>query len=110
MQHYTSAPCPLTQALTGLGANVYPNHIYIGFLEIMKITHVFMTGNSQVVRLSKEFRIDADRVEILKRGEETILRPLKRSVEDAFHLLAALPDDFMPGGRKDAAPQKRKSL
>ncbi|MFN0317251.1 MAG: antitoxin [Burkholderiales bacterium] len=69
-----------------------------------------MTGNSQVVRLPKEFRMDADRVEILKRGEETILRPIKRSLEDAFHLLAGLPDDFLSGGRKDAAPQKRKGL
>jgi antitoxin VapB len=69
-----------------------------------------MTGNSQVVRLPKEFRINADRVEILRRGEETILRPIKRTLEDAFHLLAGLPEDFMTDGRNDAPPQKRKGL
>jgi antitoxin VapB len=76
----------------------------------MKTTRVFMTGNSQVVRLPKEFRIDAERVEILKRGEETVLRPIKRNLEDAFHLLAGLPDDFMRDGRVDEEPQKRKGL
>jgi antitoxin VapB len=76
----------------------------------MKTARVFMTGNSQVVRLPKEFRIDAERVEILKRGEETILRPIKRNLEDAFRLLVGLPDDFMAGGRVDEEPQKRKGL
>ena len=76
----------------------------------MRTARVFMFGNSQVVRIPKEFRMNAGRVEILKRGEETILRPIKRSLEDAFHLLAGLPDDFLPSGRKDSVPQKRKGL
>ena len=41
------------------------------------ITKVFKSGNSQAVRIPKELQIKADEVEIIKRGEELIIRPLK---------------------------------
>ena len=76
----------------------------------MAIAKVFKSGNSQAVRLPKEFRIDANEVEISIRGDEIVLKPKRRSLADAFHLLASLPDDFMKGGRGDTPPQRREGL
>ena len=39
-------------------------------------TTVFTSGGSQAVRIPKEFRIDAKRVEIERKGATLILRPL----------------------------------
>jgi antitoxin VapB len=39
-------------------------------------TTVFTSGGSQAVRIPKEFRIDAKRVEIERKGGTLVLRPL----------------------------------
>ena len=39
-------------------------------------TTVFISGGSQAVRIPKEFRIDAKRVEIERKGATLVLRPL----------------------------------
>ena len=39
-------------------------------------TTVFTSGGSQAVRIPKELRIDAKRVEIERKGETLVLRPL----------------------------------
>ena len=72
----------------------------------MRMTRVFRSGNSQAVRLPKEFQFDVDEVEIFRRGEEIVLRKKPRNLTAAFELLASLPDDFMKGGRRDAPPQE----
>ncbi len=36
---------------------------------------VFQSGNSQAVRLPKEFRFDVDQVEVTREGDAVILRP-----------------------------------
>lgn len=76
----------------------------------MRVTKVFKIGNSQAVRLPKEFQIDAVEVESFRRGEEIVLRKKTRNLSAAFELLTSLPEDFMSGGRHDARPQKRKVL
>jgi antitoxin VapB len=76
----------------------------------MKKTRIFKSGNSQAVRLPKQFRFHVDEVEILRRGNEIVLREPKRNLGDAFAALAGMPDDFMSGGRQDLPPQKRKAL
>lgn len=76
----------------------------------MKTTRVFRSGNSQAVRLPREFRIDADEVQILRRGNEIVLRPLVKGLGPAFELLAALPADFLEHGRDDQPPQARDPL
>jgi len=73
-------------------------------------TKVFQSGNSQAVRLPKEFRFDVSEVEIFRRGEEVILRPKEESLAQAFKLLTQMPGDFMQGGREDQAPQERASF
>lgn len=71
---------------------------------------IFKSGNSQAVRLPKEFRFDVKEVEIFRRGHEVVLRKPKRNLAKAFDALAALPEDFMAEGRQDEPPQEREPL
>jgi antitoxin VapB len=75
----------------------------------MSIAKVFRSGNSQAVRLPKEFRVKSKEVEIFRRGNELVLREKPTNLAKAFDLLAGLPDDFEIPGRSDP-PQKRKGL
>ena len=76
----------------------------------MKTAKVFKSGNSQAIRLPKDFRFNTSEVEIYRRGGEVVLREKRRGLGRAFELLASLPDDFMAGGREDAPPQKREDI
>jgi antitoxin VapB len=76
----------------------------------MAKARVFRSGNSQAVRLPKQFQIDADEVEIFRRGDEIVLRKRPENLARAFELLASLPADAMPDERRDLPPQKRKPL
>jgi antitoxin VapB len=76
----------------------------------MSKARIFKSGNSQAVRLPKQFRFCVDEVEISRKGEEIILREPKRNLGRAFEALGAMPEDFMTGERKDKAPQKRRAL
>ena len=76
----------------------------------MPKARVFKSGNSQAVRLPKEFRFRVKEVEILRRGDEIVLREPRRSLAQAFEALASMPEDFMAEGRKDEPPQKRDGL
>jgi len=71
---------------------------------------IFQSGNSQAVRLPKEFRFNTDRVEISRRGDEIVLRETPTNGTVIFNTLASLPDDFMADGREDAAPQEREAF
>ncbi len=62
---------------------------------------IFQSGNSQAVRLPREFRFDVPEVEIFKRGNELILRPITGNLTKAFDALSSMPDDFMEEGRQD---------
>jgi antitoxin VapB len=76
----------------------------------MATARVFKSGNSQAVRLPKEFRFAVDELEIFRRGDEVVLREPKRSAVGIFHALASMPDDFFEDGRVDPPPQKRRGL
>ncbi len=80
-----------------------------GALVIGK-ARVFKSGNSQAVRLPKQFRFHVNEVEILRRGREIVLREPKRNLGRAFAALAGMPKDFMSAGRQDQAPQERDDL
>ncbi len=73
----------------------------------MKITKVFKSGNSQAVRLPKEFQIKSEEVEIFRRKGDIVIREIPKTLERAFTLLTELPEDFFIDGRKDAPPQDR---
>ena len=68
---------------------------------------VFQSGNSQAVRLPREFRFDVDRVEIFRRGDEIVLRPLPANASFIADVLREMPADFMVDGRDDTPPQER---
>jgi len=76
----------------------------------MPYARVFQSGNSQAVRLPKEFRLQADRVEIFRRGDDLVLREAATDATAVFDALASLPADFMADGREDAPPQERDRL
>ena len=63
----------------------------------MTTAAVFMSGNSQAVRLPKEFQLRSRRVSISRRGDEIVLREAPLLVRDVIGKLApidGLPDDF----------------
>ena len=76
----------------------------------MSYARIFQSGNSQAVRLPKEFRLNADKVEIFRRGDEIVLREIPVSASAIFDTLCSLPKDFMAEGRGDAPPQERDAL
>ena len=76
----------------------------------MATARVFRSGNSQAVRLPKEFRVMTTELEIFRRGDEIVLREPRQGLARAFELLTQLPDDFFPDGREDTAPQAREDL
>ncbi len=76
----------------------------------MTITRVFKSGNSQAVRLPKEFSVKGKVLEIFRRGDEIVLREPAPGLSRAFDLLTELPDDFLAEGRQDGPPQQRKGL
>jgi antitoxin VapB len=76
----------------------------------MGTARVFRSGNSQAVRLPKQFRLKSEEVEIFRRGEEIVLREKVGTMVRAFDLLADLPDDVSLAGREKDRPQKRKGL
>lgn len=74
----------------------------------MAEARVFKSGNSQALRLPKEFRFQSDRVEIFRRGDEIILRELRPSAAEIFDTLAALSLSSLE--REDSSPQVREEL
>jgi antitoxin VapB len=54
------------------------------------LTKVFTSGNSQAVRIPKEFKLEQDEVEIIKRGNELIIKPVsKQNAGVIFDLLSS---------------------
>jgi antitoxin VapB len=60
----------------------------------MTETTVFQSGNSQAVRLPKEFRFKSKTVEIFRRGDEVVLREKPRTMGDLLRGAPTLSDDF----------------
>jgi antitoxin VapB len=77
----------------------------------MATTRVFKSGNSQAVRLPKQFQFRGKEVEIFRRGDEVVLREKSRGMERAFWLLANMPIDVdaIEQGRNEP-PQPREEL
>jgi antitoxin VapB len=77
----------------------------------MATARVFKSGNSQAVRLPKEFRFRSKELEIFKRGEEVVLREKTKGMARAFELIASLPIDADAiEEAHDEPPQKREGL
>lgn len=76
----------------------------------MSYARIFQSGNSQAVRLPKEFRFNTDKVEIFRRGDEIVLREKPSSALTIFDALSQFPEDFMSEQRSDSEPQERDSF
>ncbi len=70
-------------------------------------TRVFKSGNSQTVRIPREFKLEVDEVEIIKRDDELVLRKIKDDLSDVMGIFESFSDDFMQDGREDTPPQER---
>lgn len=73
----------------------------------MKTAKIFRSGNSQAVRIPKEFQLEGEEVEILKKGKILVLRPKRKSWAVLMDSLQKFTDDFMEKGRKRLPVQKR---
>ena len=72
----------------------------------MTIAKVFKSGNSQAIRLPKEFRLKVTQVELIRQGDDILIRqPRKLTLVDAYNALAGVADDFFEDGRKDPPPE-----
>ncbi|WP_297850486.1 antitoxin [uncultured Corynebacterium sp.] len=61
-------------------------------------TSVFMSGNTQAVRIPKDFRLDSDTVWIKKIGEKLYLSPEPLSAMDVINAInAELPEGWPDG-------------
>ena len=69
---------------------------------------VFMSGNSQAVRLPKEFQLRSKRVSITRRGDEIVLREASLLVRDVIGNL--LPIDGLPDNVADQLPSAAPSM
>lgn len=73
-----------------------------------KNSKLFMSGNSQAVRIPREFQMEGDEVEIQRRGNTLVIRPKKQTWQLLTGSLAMFTDDFMEEGRQQPPIQKRK--
>ena len=73
----------------------------------MKTAKVFKSGNSQAVRIPKEFHLEGEEVEIRRQGGSLILRPRKESWAALIESLRMFTDDFMEDGRRQPPTQDR---
>ena len=76
----------------------------------MATARVFKSGNSQAVRLPKEFRLAGPEVEIFRRGDELVLREKARGLARAFQLITELPEDMFDDIKDERPPQEREGL
>ncbi len=74
----------------------------------MKTAKIFKSGNSQAVRLPKELQFDVSEVEILRRGDEIVLRKKPQNLARVFELLTDMSEDFMENGRRQPFVQERE--
>jgi len=76
----------------------------------MPVARVFKSGNSQAVRLPKEFRVNCKELQIERRGKEIVLREKSGGMREAFELIASLPEEVLTIRRRRDKPPKHKGL
>jgi antitoxin VapB len=76
----------------------------------MKTAKLFKNGQSQAVRLPKEFRMVGIEVYIKKQGEAIILLPKETSWEPLFDSLKHFEKDFKIERNQPVEEQKREHM
>ncbi len=75
----------------------------------MKTAKLFQNGQSQAVRLPKEFRFEGDEVIIKRSGNAVVLIPANHSWDVLIHSLNKFSTDFMDV-RNQPEQQSREDL
>lgn len=75
----------------------------------MKKAKIFMNGQSQAVRLPKEFRFDDAEVSVQKYGEGVLILPIAKSMFVFRSSIKKFSDDFM-NERDQPEMQKRDNF
>jgi antitoxin VapB len=75
--------------------------------ETMKTAKIFRNGQSQAVRLPKEFRFQEDHVYVKKSGNVVLLIPARDSWDSLAASLSKFTDDFLTD-REQPPVQKRE--
>jgi antitoxin VapB len=85
-----------------------------GRSDMPQLAKIVKSGDSQAVRLPKDFRFDVDEVEITREGDAVVLRPKIDADRRRAALRAAIErgvsDDFMADGRRQPDGQDRPEL
>ena len=76
----------------------------------MKTAKLFKNGDSQAVRLPKEFRFGGDEVLIKRVGSAVVLLPKAKSWDTLEQSLDKFPADFMSTREQPREIEKRDSL
>jgi len=76
----------------------------------MKTAKLFRNGESQAVRLPKEFRFAGKEVFIKRVGDAVVLLPKAKSWDTLIESLAKFPDDFMNDREQPTEPDSREPL
>lgn len=75
----------------------------------MNTAKLFISGNSQAVRLPKEYRFEGTEVFIKRVGNAVILLPYHEPWQSLIESLDEFPDDFMEA-RDQPADQEREPV
>lgn len=75
----------------------------------MKTAKVFKSGNSQAVRLPKEFQFDAKELEIFRQDGDVVLRPVSKTWKEYLKGGRRFTEDF-PDIIGDQPPEERSVL
>jgi antitoxin VapB len=84
-------------------------YIYKYILISMKTAKLFKNGQSQAVRLPKEFRLEGDSVFIQRLGDYVVLVPKHDPWRSMFAATEKFSDDFM-AEREQGSQAERESL
>ncbi len=84
-------------------------NIYAEECEV-KRAKLFRNGQSQAVRLPKEFRFEGEFVYVKKSGNAVVLLPAKGIWESLIGSLDKFSKDFMSDRGQPGRPQKREGL
>jgi antitoxin VapB len=76
----------------------------------VKTAKLFKNGDSQAVRLPKEFRFTGDEVLIKRIGSAVVLLPKAKSWDTLVQSLDKFPADFMSSRDQPLEVERRESL
>jgi len=76
----------------------------------MTTAKLFANGQSQAVRLPKEFRFEGDEIYVKKIGKAVLLFPKGEEWNMFLARLTGFSDDFMANGREEQSTEERPAF